>query len=346
MKAEAFELCCPQCRGDLKERSGADAAFVCAACTREYPIILGIPDFRVFADPYIGIEADRAKGRRIAEHFDDLDFAGLVHYYYSTTDVVPPSQAQRFTRGLLAAGARAEAALDAWEPSGRDSTERFGALLEIGCGTGPLLLVAAKRFETVVGVDIAFRWLVVAKKRLAEAGADIPLFCACAEALPFRAAAFERVVADSVLEHVADQQAVLSEAFRVMRPGGRLLLATPNRFSIGPDPHIGLWGGGMLPRRVVEAHARRQGAIPPKRQLLSVLSLRRLLRTAGFTLRRLFLPDVPAGQRLHFPRPMQWMIAGYHAVKRLPGTRQLLFLVGPLLYAVAQKERTEPVVTR
>jgi SAM-dependent methyltransferase len=329
----------------LKERTSGDAPYVCSACRREYPVILGIPDFRVFADPYIGIEEDRAKGRKLAERFNDFDFRGFVEHYYSMTDVVPPSQAQRYIRSLLGAGARAEAALDAWEPKGKSATSG-GALLEIGCGTAPLLIAAAARFDNTVGIDIAFRWLVVAKKRLTEVGLETPLFCACAEALPFRGGAFDRVVADSVLEVVADQQAALSEAFRVMRPGGRLLVATPNRFSIGPDPHIGLWAGGMMPRSVIERRARKLGAIPPKRNLLSFLSLRRLLRETGFTLRQIFLPDVPEGQRRHFPRPMQWLIAAYHGVKRLPVTRQLLYVIGPLLYAVAQKERSEPAVTR
>src|SRR5262245_32531802 len=228
MTFKGVELCCPLCRGELEERGGADPAFLCTACAREFPVILGIPDFRVFPDPYISMEADRAKGQRVAERFNDLDFPGLVDFYYSITDVVPPSQAQRFTRGLMSAPTRAEAALDAWEAHGEGARES-GRLLEIGCGTGPLLVAAAKRFDSVAGIDIAFRWLVVGKKRLAEAGlADVPLICACAEALPFRAANFDRVVADSVLEHVADQEAVLKEAYRVMRPGGRLLLATPN----------------------------------------------------------------------------------------------------------------------
>ncbi len=337
MNVSGLEVCCPVCKADLEEGSGGSESFVCSGCGRRFPIILGIPDFRVFPDPYIDLEADRAKGRRVAERFNDLDFAGLVEFYYSITDVVPPNQARRFTRGLLAAGARAEAALTAWEERDGNLPIGSGRFLEIGCGTAPLLVAAAARYHTVVGVDIAFRWLVVGKKRLAEATLEIPLFCACAEALPFRAGTFDRVAAESVIELVDDQAAAMTEAYRVMRPGGRLMLATPNRFSLGPDPHVGLWAGGLMPQRWIDAHAKRQGAVPPKRHLLSAGSLSRLLRDSGFARRDIFLPDVPRAQRAQLAAPAQLLVGAYHALKRLPLMKQLLYVVGPLLHAVAHK---------
>ena len=45
-----------------------------------------------------------------------------------------------------------------------------GTALDLGCGTAPLSIAATKRYKVVAGVDIAFRWLVVAKKRVAEMG--------------------------------------------------------------------------------------------------------------------------------------------------------------------------------
>ena len=105
-----------------------------------------------------------------------------------------------YKRGLLSGVYRAEKALSAWEQASNSDGSQFKRLLEIGCGTGPLLVAAKHRYRQVVGVDIAFRWLVVAKKRLDEAGmGDIPLICACAEALPFREDSFDNVVADSVI---------------------------------------------------------------------------------------------------------------------------------------------------
>lgn len=331
-----FEIVCPICRGDLAPAPhGGDPALHCAGCGRDYPVVAGIPDLRVFPDPYIGLEEDRAKAGRVAEKFDDFDFAGLVRYYYSITSVVPPKHAERYTRGLLAAPARAAAALDAWEHDA--AATRGRTLLEIGCGTAPLLVSAAARYRSVVGIDIALRWLVVGKKRLAEAGVDVPLVCACAEALPFRDSSFDRVVADSVVELLRDQPRGLAEAQRVLGSGGAMFIATPNRWSLGPDPHIGLWAGGYMPRRVVAAAARLQRAVPPARRLLSAADLVRLLREAGLPPSRVFLPDVPADQRNVLSPALRRLVDVYHAVKHTAIGRRLLHKVGPLLYAVAEK---------
>ncbi len=328
-------LCCPHCRSNLSETGDLEPELACAGCARRFPVIAGIPDLRIFSDPYIDIEADRAKGRDLAAHFADHDFAGLVMYYYSTTSVVPPRDARRYTQGLLGAAARAESAVDAWTRAAPPAGAH--ALLEIGCGTAPLLVTAARRFEQVVGVDIAFRWLVVAKKRLVEAGVDVPLVCACAEALPFRDARYDVVAADSALETVRDQPQTLAEAHRVLRPGGRLWIATPNRWSLGPDPHVGTWAAGYLPERIAFRRVVREGGIAPRRRLLSLGSLRALLAGAGFAPPRCFVPDVPEGQRRNLPAPLRALVAFYQLVKRLPLGRTVLLLVGPTISAVATR---------
>jgi SAM-dependent methyltransferase len=239
---------------------------------------------------------------------------------------------------VLAGRARAEATLTGWEAAaGAGGPSRDGALLEVGCGTGALLVAAAGHFAGLVGVDIAFRWLVVARKRLAEAGLDLPLICACAEALPFPDGAFDRVAADSVLEHVGDQRRVLAECYRVLRPGGLLCVSTPNRWSLGPDPQVGIWAGGLLPQRWVAAYVRRIGGIPPRRRLLSVRSLSRLIREAGFGPPRVLLPDVPPDQRRQFGAATRLVIDLYRLATRLPLSRRLLYWIGPLLHAVAPK---------
>lgn len=340
MNFKGVEICCPYCKGDLGETTRETRQLVCQSCRRDFPVILDIPDLRVFPDPYIDTEADHAKGLQVAARFDELDFAALVDFYYSITSVVPKEDARRYTRGLLGGAARAKASLDTWENSTGNGHKLSaeGRLLEIGCGTAPLLVAAASRFDQVVGVDIAFRWLVVAKKRLADEGLDLPLICACAEALPFPEQAFDRVVADSVLEHVSDQQGALAQCHRVLKPGGRLFVSTPNRFSLGPDPQVGVWGGGLLPERWLAAYVERHGGIPPKRRLLSARSLSALIHQAGFGQPQVMLPDIANGQRDYFGKGMQLMIDVYQTAKRLPVSRQCLELIGPLLHAVAEKQ--------
>ncbi len=270
---------------------------------------------------------------------DGTSFPELVEYYYSITDVVPPHHAQLYTRGLLAGVPRASAAIDAWErlAGAADAAEAPLRALDLGCGTAPLMVAGSSRYSRIVGVDIAFRWLVVGKKRLADAGLDRPLICACAEALPFPDGSFDRVAGESVLEHVRDQRKALAEAYRVTRPGGYLFLSTPNRYSLGPDPQAGIWAGGYLPESWIAALVRRQGGIPPKRCLLSSRSLRQLIEGAGFDSPRVALPDIPEAQRRHFGRALRAMIGIYQLAKELPIAGPLLLRIGPLLYAVARK---------
>lgn len=337
---KGVEICCPHCRGDLEKEEEQDASLRCLSCGRRFPVVFGIPDLRAFPDPYIAPEPDRAKGKKVAARFDELSFRELLDYYYSITEVVPPRHAQQYTRGVLAGVPRSKAALAFWQhaegAAGQGATVPM-RLLDIGCGTAPLLVAAAGQYEGFVGIDIAFRWLVVAKKRLAEAGLDVPLLCACAEALPFPEGAFDRVVLDSVIEHVRDQPAALAESYRVMRPGGFLFAATPNRYSLGPDPQTGLWAGSLLPERWSAAYVRYLGGIPPKRKLLSARALTRLLRKTNFRAPRVMLPDIPEGQRAQLGGFAQRLVDLYHAVKKVPGARTVLQWIGPLLYAVAQK---------
>jgi SAM-dependent methyltransferase len=250
------------------------------------------------------------------------------------TSVVPQQHARQYTRGLLAANNRAKHWLESWEAIGHRGPA--DSLLELGCGTAPVL-ATARGYSCRVGVDIAFRWLIVGKKRLAEAGLDLPLICACAEALPFDEASFDRVVADSVLEHLHDQLQSLNEVKRVLRPEGELLVATPNRLSLGPDPQTGVWAGSLLPESWTARIVKGQGGIPPVRQLLSIFSLRRLLSRAGFGITRIFLPRIPPEQRAQFSTVMNLLMSAYDLVIRFAPSRYALYLFGPLFLAVATK---------
>jgi uncharacterized protein YbaR (Trm112 family) len=133
---KGIEICCPACRGGLGWLAGPGSALRCGDCGQHYPVICGIPDLRVFPDPYVDMEADRAKGLQVAEQLGNFDFAGLVDFYYSITSIVPPQHAHQYKRGLLAGVPRAETALRAWEavsPSG-GKANNSEKLLEIGAG--------------------------------------------------------------------------------------------------------------------------------------------------------------------------------------------------------------------
>lgn len=94
-------------------------------------------------------------------------------------------------------------------------------ILDVGCGTGGNLSLLAKYGE-VTGVDFSSEALNFAAKTGLK-----HLFEATATALPFADESYDLVVALDVLEHVQDDEKALKEFFRILKPGGLLLLTVP-----------------------------------------------------------------------------------------------------------------------
>jgi SAM-dependent methyltransferase len=99
-------------------------------------------------------------------------------------------------------------------------------VLDAGCGTG-YGAAELSRASQVVGVDASTE--AVAHARLNFSGAGVHFFPAVCEALPFADGSFDLVVAFEVIEHLERWQDFLAEARRVLRPGGLLLVSTPNK---------------------------------------------------------------------------------------------------------------------
>lgn len=278
-------LACPDCRGDVQRRP---ADYKCLICMREYPIRYGIPDFRLEPDPYISVEAEIGKIDGFMA--PDRSFSDMVRAYYVLTPESPQSLHSRYMAAMAAAAARGAGILSRLASRYPDAGR--SRLLDLGCGTGGMTIAAAKSYGTVIGVDIALRWLVMGRQRLSEAGLDIPLICANAEALPFRDAVFDATAADSVIEHVRHSGRMRDEALRVLKPGGAWFFVTNNRFSMLPEPHVRLWGFGLLPRQWMEPVSWKVRKTPYKARLHSRRELRRLFDGKG----EVMLPYYEAGE--------------------------------------------------
>lgn len=105
-----------------------------------------------------------------------------------------------------------------------------GRVLDIGCGTGRLAerLLVAPGVRAVVGCDFSAGMLAHAAERLGAARAPTPtatLVRGDATRLPFAAGTFDAAVSTEAFHWFPDQDAALRELHRVLRPGGRLLLA-------------------------------------------------------------------------------------------------------------------------
>lgn len=326
-----IDFVCPSCRAALALEQTESAYYACSDCGRTYPVVLGIPDFRLAPDPWIGLEADREKGRRLLAHTRDLSFADTVRAYWAMTPETPRARADHFTNTVLAADVRLREWLARVERSGADA----GTWLDIGCGTGDLLVAGAEQGIAMIGIDVAFRWLVIARKRLDEAGVAAPLVCCNAEHLPFADRSVARVLSVSTLEHCRDARSVLGEARRVLRTGGAVHVRTVNRYTLLREPHVGIWGVGLVPRRWADAFVRWRSR---QRYLhhhpLSRRELSRALVAAGFHAVEVQAATLLPSERVRLGRH-RWISRVYEAIRRTPAVGAGLSWIAPLVEAKA-----------
>lgn len=155
----------------------------------------------------------------------------------------PPRHLVRFVRGLPPAS----------------------VALDLGCGDGRL--AAELRAEELVAADVSRVALERARRRLpgarlVELEPDAPL--------PLGDASVDLVLCAETIEHVRDVQLLLSEAGRVLRPGGALAVTTPAH---GRLTGLAILAGGL---------ERRLDPLSPHLRFFTRRSLRRLLGEMGF----------------------------------------------------------------
>jgi len=298
----------------------------------------GIRDVRQsYPDPQLSRDDDERIARTLTELAPDRDFGELVDEHWRLVGK-RPDLAARFTAQELQARAKAEPIVGAIEAARGARIGPEDSVLEVGCGTAALAVAIARRGARVVATDVSLRWLVLARKRISEDLTDhVELLACAAETLPFPDESFTIVAASDVVEHVENPQLFVAECARVLRPGGLFFLATPNRYSLGLEPHVRLWGVGFLPRSMAEPYvqALRHTSYSHVR-LLSARSLARLLREHGLE-PEVVTPAVPETSLALYSGVELSLVRTYNRVRAQPAAQPVLRVVGPFFHVFGRK---------
>jgi len=149
-------------------------------------------------------------------------------------------------------------------------------VLDLGCGNGSYTAELARRAGFVCGMDLQMQHLKAFRQPIYRVQA-------AGERLPFASESFDVITMIEVLEHTGCDEEVLGECFRVLKPGGFVVLFVPNKLypfeshschvghlSIGPNIPLISWFPDALRKRLCDAR------IYTRRRLYS------LTRSAGF----------------------------------------------------------------
>lgn len=158
-----------------------------------------------------------------------------------------------------------------------------GRVLELGIGMGlNLALYDPNKVESVTGVDPAAELRAIAQAAPRDPGLSVVVEDGTAEALPFENASFDCVVCTFTLCSVQTPAAALSEARRVLKPGGRFLYC---EHGLAPDAGVAKWQ-----RRIEPVWKRIAGGCHLTRPITTAIA------AAGFSITRqdsMYIPKAP-----------------------------------------------------
>lgn len=163
-------------------------------------------------------------------------------------------------------------------------------VLDIGCGFGGILGIFERNGIQCFGIDTDKQAIDIATSRLEEEGVEASkkICCAKGEALPMRSSLFNMVFSVTVIEHLTDVDGYMDEAFRVLKPGGYIVIIAPNFLSFW-EGHYRLYtppGLMFLSKKAFQLYVRIFGRNPAYADTLNFKitpnNLKNCLKRVGF----------------------------------------------------------------
>jgi SAM-dependent methyltransferase/uncharacterized protein YbaR (Trm112 family) len=325
--------CCPVCRGRLAEEV-RDARLSCVRCGTPFDVIAGLPDLRVSRPSWVDPEADRDAALRLDRDTRGLPIEDVVRRVFAKQPHRTDAEIEYRVRQVLASPARLRDQVKGWL---REVALTPG-FVDLGCGPGLLLAAAADAGVSGAGIDASLEWLIVARRMIEAHGGRATLCAALCEAIPLPDATAPAVASLDVIEHCADQRRHLREIDRIAAPAAPFALATPNRFSVTAEPHVGVWGVGWLPTRWQQRYVRmRSGKSYDFVHLLSMPGLKRMMKRETQFDGRFVVPRIPDEEIALFAARRAKLARTYNRAAGRAMLRWPLFAVGPFFRFIGVK---------
>ncbi|MEX2615362.1 MAG: class I SAM-dependent methyltransferase [Alphaproteobacteria bacterium] len=288
------KFACPKCGANLEAESND---LCCRECRSTYAIKDGVCSFMV--DESSHGEFDRETMQKI------LSFARENGWRRAVDEIIKPIRPRVVQ---LITGQERDLSI-------APITDGGECVLDFGSGYGGVSRALAKKFDKVIALDgsmerVSFLSIMIEQDKIENIQ---PVCHSQLLHLPFSKNAFDAVVMVGVFEYLplslpdmtiaAAHKAFLQSLLNILKPGGRLLIHSKNRFGwnylLGGRDHNGIRFGPALPVAVSDMAMRLSGRGRYRIVNYSNRQYRKILRNAGFEVAKMFWP-VPGYQNPNY----------------------------------------------
>lgn len=108
------------------------------------------------------------------------------------------------------------------------SIDYDGEVIDLGCGIAPYKDYVLRSADSYVGVD----WPTSFHRN-----SNVDVYANLVKGLPFSSGSFDTAISFQVMEHLPEPQLFLNEAFRVLKPGGKIIITVPFMWHVHEAPY-------------------------------------------------------------------------------------------------------------